>query len=109
MGSIIKSISVFISKVFLPRKKSNAVGPEVSKAGTPTVEVSKAPGLDCPQCGHRIQITIPTLLSGRPFYCTNCFLEISVDREKSNEALGELSKLNNAMQKAESIKNQLTY
>ena len=71
--------------------------------------IATQPGLVCPECSTRIAITIPMLLSGQPFYCTGCFLEISVNQTESAAALSALNKLQGEFQKAEAIvkSNQL--
>jgi hypothetical protein len=65
--------------------------------------IAAQPGLVCPQCSTKIAITIPMLLSGQPFYCTGCFLEISVNQTESATALNALNKLQGEFQKAEVI------
>ena len=79
-----------------------AVTPQVVANYTP---VSGQPGLVCPQCSHKIAVTIPMLLSGQPFYCTACFLEIAVNQTESASALASLSKLQGQFDKANSIVN----
>lgn len=65
--------------------------------------IAAQPGLVCPECSTKIAITIPMLLSGQPFYCTGCFLEISVNQTESAAALSALQKLQGEFQKAEAI------
>ena len=65
--------------------------------------IAAQPGLICPECSTKIAITIPMLLSGQPFYCTGCFLEISVNQTESAAALNALQKLQGEFQKAEAI------
>ena len=67
-------------------------------------EIKHVPGLDCPQCGFRIQVSIPMLLSGEPIICPACGLKLSADQEKSQACLNELRKVNDAIQKAEEAK-----
>ena len=59
------------------------------------------PGLDCPQCGFRIQIGIVQLLSHDPVYCSSCGLKLTIDQEKSKGCLDELRKVSEAIRKAE--------
>ena len=59
--------------------------------------VARQPGLTCPRCAFRIQITIPALLSGHPIHCTQCLLRLNVDVERSREALQALEKLQTAL------------
>lgn len=86
-----------------------------NKPQAPALQASESaagpaqPGLICPQCAFRIQITIPMLLSGQPIYCTQCFLEFRVDNQKSQESLSALHKLQSDFQKAEEIIKQNTH
>ena len=77
--------------------------PEVVAHHTP---IAAQPGLVCPECSHKITITIPMLLSGQPFFCHACFLEISVNQTESAAALASLSKLQGEFGKANKIVNQ---
>jgi hypothetical protein len=65
--------------------------------------IAAQPGLICPECSTKIAITIPMLLSGHPFYCTSCFLEITVNQTESAPALNALHKLQGEFQKADAI------
>ena len=65
--------------------------------------VSQQPGLNCPKCAFKIPITIPMLLSGQPVYCTNCFLKLEVDQEKSGESISVLQKLQESFDTANEI------
>lgn len=69
-------------------------------------EISNTPGLICPQCRHRIAISIPMLLSGQPIFCTNCLLELRVDATRSQESLGALQKLQGDFSRAEEMMRQ---
>jgi hypothetical protein len=64
----------------------------------------KPPGLDCPQCGFRIMISVPMLLSGGPIFCPACSLKLTVDQDQSRACLNELQKVYNAVQRVEEIK-----
>lgn len=66
--------------------------------------IKRIPGLDCPRCGFRIQVSIPMLLSGNSVICTACGLKLTVDKEKSKGCLSELRKVNDAVRKAEEMK-----
>ncbi len=102
---------------FFRRLKSSVSGwfSRKNRPGTtivPTAETAPTqgqPGLVCPQCAFRIQITIPMLLSGQPIYCTQCFLEFRVDNQKSQESLSALHKLQSDFHKAEEIIKQNTH
>jgi hypothetical protein len=75
-------------------------------APLPYTPIAAQPGLNCPDCGTKITVTIPMLLSGQPFYCTACFLEIRVNHTESAPALNALQKLQGEFQKAEAIVNK---
>lgn len=78
-----------------------------SQVSTPIVKeapAQKAPGLDCPQCGFRIMISVPMLLSGGPIFCPACSLKLTVDQEQSRACLNELQKVYDAVQKVEEIR-----
>ena len=64
---------------------------------------AQMPGLDCPQCSHRIPMTIPLLLSGRPFFCQGCGLKIEVDSQKSSYVLDRLQNLQNKLDQADKM------
>jgi hypothetical protein len=76
---------------------------EVPPVLAPFTPIAAQPGLNCPECSTKIAITIPMLLSVQPFYCTACFLEISVNQTESAAALNALQKLQGEFQKAEAI------
>jgi len=63
--------------------------------------IKQNPGLDCPQCGVRISISIPMLLSGEPIYCATCNLKLTLDQDKSAGCLAELHKVQEAIHRAE--------
>ena len=67
-------------------------------------ELHQPPGLTCPQCGFRIQVTLEALLKDLRVCCTSCGLELFVDQEKSKPALNSLENLNNSIEKVERIK-----
>jgi hypothetical protein len=75
----------------------------LERAGEASTPMAAQPGLNCPECSTKIAITIPMLLSGQPFYCMGCFLEISVNQTESAAALNALQKLQGEFQKAEAI------
>jgi len=62
------------------------------------------PGLLCPQCNFKIQISIEMLVNNQPIICPNCFLKLSVDNQQSAETLNALKQLNETIKKAEQIK-----
>lgn len=91
-----------------PQNKTEApIKPAPEK--TPTVPAHsgpKPPGLDCPECGFRIIISVPMLLSGEAIICQACHLKLSVEREQSKPCLDELRKVYDAVQKVDEVKHQ---
>jgi hypothetical protein len=75
--------------------------PERKGQETPVVEISRTPGLTCPECGYRIQVSIPSLLSGQPLVCAGCSLVLHVEQEKSAAALGALKQLDVSLNQAQ--------
>ncbi|MDH5366706.1 MAG: hypothetical protein OEW67_06950 [Cyclobacteriaceae bacterium] len=65
----------------------------------------RTPGLTCPQCSYRMDISIAMLLAGEPIVCTACGLSLTVEKEKSEACLTELKKVNEAIENVEVIKN----
>ena len=70
------------------------------------VPISHDPGLICPQCNNKIQVSIPMLLSGQSFHCNKCFLQISIDKDKSSDSLIALNKLQENFNVANKIINE---
>ncbi len=68
----------------------------------------QTPGLDCPECGHRIPTSIPILLSGRPLFCGGCGLKLEIDMQKSSYVLDKLQDLQDNLIKAENLAKQAT-
>ncbi len=64
---------------------------------TPVVEVSKQPGLSCPECGTRIPISFDNLLRQVPVVCQGCQLVLHVDPQQSKGALSALQKLQDGL------------
>lgn len=67
-------------------------------------ELHRPPGLECPQCGFRIQVTIEALLKNLAVCCSSCGLGLSIDREKSKPAIDALDNLHKSIEKVERIK-----
>ena len=64
------------------------------------------PGLNCPQCGFRIQFSIESLLLNPAVTCTGCGLELTIDRSESRPALDALQKLYNGIREADRMKSE---
>jgi len=75
--------------------------PERKGQESPVVEISRTPGLKCPECGYRIQVSIPMLLSGQPLVCAQCSLVLHVEQEKSAAVLGALKQLDVSLNQAQ--------
>lgn len=90
--------------------KSEASPPESPKLPepTPVVQVSARPGLDCPECGHRIPVTIHNLLHDKSIICGHCLLELDVDRDKSKPSLEALSRLDQGFSRAQAMQNRFS-
>lgn len=56
-----------------------------------------AAGFPCPKCASPIQFSLPALLQNPAIQCGNCGLELTIDAEKSTQALQALVKLNSEM------------
>lgn len=68
--------------------------------------MNQSPGLICPQCGFRIQVTIEMLLNNPSICCTSCGLELSIDRDKSKPALNSLKAIYEDIKEAENLNVQ---
>lgn len=67
---------------------------------TPVVEISRQPGLTCPECATRIQVSISMLLSHQPVVCPACGLVLELDVHQSEGALNALRKLQHGLDAA---------
>ena len=63
----------------------------------------RPPGLDCPQCGTRLTVTIQMLLASTPVQCHECTLVLHVDRQASKECLERLEALQAAIDRANTV------
>ena len=55
-------------------------------------------GMNCPQCGTFIEISIYQLLTATSLKCPACGLQLNIDRMKSKTALDALRKVQQAKQ-----------
>ncbi|AFL83176.1 hypothetical protein Belba_0518 [Belliella baltica DSM 15883] len=101
MPNYLKKINNWFQSLFTAKKPV-----KVENNATPSISISKNPGLKCPECSTRIPISIQTLLTSNGVTCPNCDLELEIDKEKSEGALHALEKLQSGIQKASSIRNQ---
>jgi transcription elongation factor Elf1 len=70
----------------------------------PPNQLNQAPGLECPQCGIRIQVSLEVLLKNLVVSCGSCGLKLSIDRKKSKPAIDAMENLYNSLEKVERIK-----
>ncbi len=61
----------------------------------------RQPGLRCPVCGAFIRTSIEELLSVHSLRCSECRLELKLDRWASAKALQALEKVQDARKKVE--------
>mgnify|MGYP002641958475 CR=1 FL=1 len=76
------------------------------KEETPEVEISRQPGLSCPECGIKLVISMESLINYQPVQCYNCGLELTIDQEKSKQSIDSLRKLQEGLSQAEKVKNE---
>jgi DNA-directed RNA polymerase subunit RPC12/RpoP len=77
----------------------------VPKEETPEVEISRRPGLSCPECGTKLVISMESLLSYEPVQCHNCGLELIIDEEKSKQSIESLRKLQVGLSQAKKMRS----
>lgn len=100
---LLKKIQNWWNSLFaVPEKSSTHLEKEV----TPTVEIAKTPGINCPECGVRMVVCIQNLVNLEPINCPSCGLELTIDSEKSQSALESLRKLQNGLDQAAKVKQQ---
>ena len=80
----------------------------ISTEPTPVVQVSARPGLDCPECGHRIPVTIHNLLHDKSIICGHCLLELAVDTDKSKASMDALSRLDQGLNRAQAMQSRFS-
>ncbi|MFN3996669.1 hypothetical protein [Algoriphagus sp.] len=100
---LLKKIQNWRNSLFDVHDKSSTL-PE--KEVTPTVEIAKTPGINCPECRVRMVVSIHNLVNLEPINCPNCGLELTIDLEKSQSALESLRKLQNGLDQAAKLKQQ---
>lgn len=84
--------------------KSEKQAPSVAKEVTPAVEISRTPGLKCPECGTRMIVSIQNLVNLEPVECPGCELELTIDVENSQSALESLRRLQSGLDEAAKVK-----
>jgi transcription elongation factor Elf1 len=91
--SILQRVTAFWNRLFRPH----------TEEPVPAVEISRDPGLRCPECGTLIRVTIADLLHVGAVACTQCHLVLEIDHERSKGAIDALARLENAHDEARRI------
>jgi DNA-directed RNA polymerase subunit RPC12/RpoP len=86
--------------------KPETATPSEIKETTPAVEISRTPGLKCPECGTRMIVSIQNLINLEPVHCPGCGLELTIDAESSQSALESLRKLQSGLDEAARVKQK---
>jgi predicted RNA-binding Zn-ribbon protein involved in translation (DUF1610 family) len=64
--------------------------------------MSQPTGFPCPECGDMIPVTRDLLLGFRDrVFCPNCGLQLTLNRDKSQQALREYQHLEQVVQKSQ--------
>ncbi|WP_305042080.1 hypothetical protein [Geoalkalibacter sp.] len=64
------------------------------------------PGLPCPRCGFHIATTLDLLLAARPFFCSGCGLQLTLNAEQSQGALAALRELKQGLDAATALRRR---
>jgi uncharacterized paraquat-inducible protein A len=54
-------------------------------------------GVACPRCSNLIRFSLPELIAAGTIHCPSCGLELSIDSQKSEQALKALEHLSEQM------------
>lgn len=95
----------WIAGVF-QKKQIGAVKSAVFSERTPEVEISRAPGINCPECTTRLVVSIQHLISLEPVVCPTCGLELEIDAQKSQGAIDSLKKLQFGLNQAAKVRQE---
>lgn len=68
----------------------------ISRSGVPP-RLTDPPGVPCPRCRTPIRLTVQKLLAGTPVFCSDCGLQLTMDRQASSEALDAVRALQQTM------------
>ena len=71
----------------------------------PNSSQQPSPGIPCPRCNFRIEMSVQSLLFQASFQCPKCLLTLSMDRNQSQSALGLLQKVHKQMENIEKHKH----
>jgi len=64
------------------------------------------PHLPCPECGFKIEISLPELLTRSEFVCPGCNLKLTMDRDESKNALEMMQQLHIVKTNMDALKKQ---
>lgn len=64
------------------------------------------PGMECPECGFFINMSIETILYQSGIQCAGCGLKLTMNRNMSNEALQALQNLDTAIKNVNHLKSK---
>lgn len=73
---------------------------------TPAVEISRTPGINCPECKTRLVVSIQHLIQYQPVVCYKCGLELMIDQDKSQGAIESLRKLQSGLDQASKVRQE---
>lgn len=104
MNWLIK-IKKWFASLFQKQEMKTPAPTEISEK-TPQVEISKSPGINCPECATRLVVSIQHLISLEPVVCPSCGLELEIDEQKSRGALDSLRKLQSGLNQAAKVRQE---
>ncbi len=91
--------------IFFSRSKAVEETPKMVEP-TPAVEISRTPGINCPECKTRLVVSIQHLIQYQPVVCYNCGLELMIDQDKSQGAIESLRKLQSGLDQASKVRQE---
>jgi DNA-directed RNA polymerase subunit RPC12/RpoP len=104
MASLFSKIKTWFYSFFFGPKPVE-VTPKVVEP-TPAVEISRTPGINCPECKTRLVVSIQHLIQYQPVVCYNCGLELMIDQDKSQAAIESLRKLQSGLDQASKVRQE---
>lgn len=88
------------------KQEMKTLSPTETSEKTPQVEISRSPGINCPECATRLVVSIQHLISLEPVICPSCGLELQIDAQKSQGALESLRKLQSGLNQAAKVRQE---
>lgn len=104
MATLFSKIKTWFCSFFF-EPKTVEVTPKLVEP-IPAVEISRTPGINCPECKTRLVVSIQHLIQYQPVVCYNCGLELIIDQEKSQGAIESLQKLQSGLDKASKVRQE---